>query len=128
MGNQQFEFPKTWEEYEKQNGFTDTEEFYTNGARLIPSFRVEQWLAHINQKTPMIDKSNFDLNQYRADLQTAFECGQEKYKAFCEWVAGEVMEEEKWEGYKDSFAEIACRKLNKLGIVDKQGDYWVYKE
>ena len=47
---------------------------------------------------------------------------------FCEWVAGEVMEEEKWEGYKDSFAEIACRKLHKLGIVDKQGDYWVYKE
>ena len=47
---------------------------------------------------------------------------------FCEWVAGEVIDEEKWEDYKDSFAEIACRKLHKLGIVDKQGDSWVYKE
>ena len=40
-------FPNTWEEYERFYGFTDTEEIYTNGARLIPSFRVEQWLEHI---------------------------------------------------------------------------------
>lgn len=40
-------FPNTWEEYEKVYGFTDTEEIYTNGARLIPSFRVKQWLDHI---------------------------------------------------------------------------------
>ena len=39
-------FPKTWEEYEKSYGFTDTKEIYTNGIRLIPSFRVEQWLEH----------------------------------------------------------------------------------
>ena len=47
---------------------------------------------------------------------------------FCEWVASEVMKEELWEVNSDSFAEIACRKLYKLGIVDKQGDSWVYKE
>lgn len=40
-------FPNTWEEYERFYGFTDTEEIYTNGARLIPSFRVKQWLEHI---------------------------------------------------------------------------------
>lgn len=40
-------FPNTWEEFEKCYGFTDTEEVYTNGARLIPSFRVEQWLYHV---------------------------------------------------------------------------------
>lgn len=40
-------FPKTWEEFEKYYGFTDTDEVYTNGARLIPSFRVEQWLEHL---------------------------------------------------------------------------------
>lgn len=38
------EFPETWEEFEKQYGFTDDKETYTNGARLIPSFRVKQWL------------------------------------------------------------------------------------
>lgn len=52
----------------------------------------------------------------------------EKMKAFCEWVASEVTNEESWGVNSDSFAEIACRKLHKLGIVDKQGDSWVYKE
>lgn len=52
----------------------------------------------------------------------------EKMKAFCEWVASGVTNEESWEVNSDSFAEIACRKLHKLGIVDKQGNEWVYKE
>lgn len=39
-------FPDTWEEYERSYGFYDTEEVYTNGSRLIPSFRVRQWLDH----------------------------------------------------------------------------------
>ena len=52
----------------------------------------------------------------------------EKMKDFCEWVASEVMDEESWKDNSDSFAEIACRKLHKLGIVEKQGDSWVYKE
>lgn len=39
-------FPDTWEEYERSYGFYDTEEVYTNGSRLIPSFRVSQWLNH----------------------------------------------------------------------------------
>lgn len=45
-------FPDTWEEYEKSYGFTDNEEIYTNGARLIPSFRVKQWLDHLPSVQP----------------------------------------------------------------------------
>lgn len=44
------QFPETWEEYEEQYGFTDKEEIYTNGSRLIQSFRVKQWLEHIKPK------------------------------------------------------------------------------
>lgn len=40
-------FPETWEEYEEQFGFNDKQEIYTNGSRLIQSFRVKQWLDHI---------------------------------------------------------------------------------
>ena len=36
-------FPNTWEEFEQGYGFVDSEEIYTNGSRLIPSFRVKQW-------------------------------------------------------------------------------------
>lgn len=45
-------FPDTWEEFEKSYGFTDNEELYTNGARLIPSFRVKQWLDHLPSAQP----------------------------------------------------------------------------
>lgn len=40
-------FPATWEEFERSYGFTDTDEVYTNGSRLIQSFRVKQWLEHM---------------------------------------------------------------------------------
>ena len=44
-------FPDTWEEFEGCYGITDREQIYTNGARLIPSFRVKQWLDHIAEQT-----------------------------------------------------------------------------
>ena len=41
-------FPKTWEEFEKHYGFYDSKQAYMYGnTRLIPSFRVQQWLDHI---------------------------------------------------------------------------------
>ena len=47
MSEDRMTFPDTWEEFEKEYGFTDTEEIYTNGSRLIQTFRVQQWLEHV---------------------------------------------------------------------------------
>lgn len=41
---------------------------------------------------------------------------------FTEWVAREIFDD--WEYNKDAFAELACRKLAKLGIVRAKGDEW----
>lgn len=46
-----------------------------------------------------------------------------QYQAFAEWVAREVFSDD-WEYNKDSFAELVCRKLAKLGIVRAKGDEW----
>lgn len=46
------------------------------------------------------------------------------YKSFCEWIASEIFSEE-WEFNKNSFEEIACRKLSKLGIVKADEGKWV---
>ena len=40
-------FSNTFDEFAKEYGFKDKEEVYTNGAELIPVFRVNQWLEHI---------------------------------------------------------------------------------
>lgn len=51
----------------------------------------------------------------------------ETFEEFAEFVAEEIFSEE-WEFNKDSFSEIACRKLYKLGVIDKNDDEWVYKK
>ena len=71
-------FPNTWEEFEKEYGFIDKDERYTNGARLIPSFRVKQWLDHIsknNKQTLSLEVngiykhiSNFDFEEVSEDI------------------------------------------------------------
>ena len=70
-------FPNTWEEYEEQYGFNDTEQVYTNGSRLIQSLRVKQWLEHIEVSEDaisrkavekMLDESWVDGFEYSGDL------------------------------------------------------------
>ena len=51
-------FPDTWEEFEELYHITDTEQIYTNGARLIPSFRVEQWLEHMADRNSSENPNN----------------------------------------------------------------------
>ncbi len=48
---------------------------------------------------------------------------QEEPYDFAKWVATEIFDEN-WEYNKDAFAELACRKLAKLGIVRAKGDEW----
>lgn len=43
-------FPKDWEKFLEDYSFRDREEVYTNGARLIPTFRVEQMMEHYLEK------------------------------------------------------------------------------
>lgn len=51
MKQKEFEklsFPNTFDELVEQYGITDTDEVYTNGSKLIPDFRVKQWLMEAN--------------------------------------------------------------------------------
>lgn len=44
-------FPETMEEFLAQYSFKDNEEIYTNGAMLIPVFRVKQMIEHYMQES-----------------------------------------------------------------------------
>lgn len=39
-------FPQIWEQFLHDYEFEDSRRIYTNGARLIPSFRVKQMMEH----------------------------------------------------------------------------------
>lgn len=49
MADDVMKFPDTWEEFEEYFGFHDCKQAYMFGnTRLIPSFRVQQWLNHLD--------------------------------------------------------------------------------
>lgn len=59
--DEMMDFPKTWEEFVEHYGFRDDEQVYTNGAVLLPAFRVEQWLEHIKNKSTVNEYAIIEL-------------------------------------------------------------------
>ena len=47
-------FPDTFDEFIEKYKFVDKEQIYTNGAELIPVFRVKQWAEHIGDVKPVV--------------------------------------------------------------------------
>lgn len=41
-------FPKTVDEFMEQYKIVDSDEVYTNGAELVPIFRMKQWFEHVD--------------------------------------------------------------------------------
>lgn len=70
------QFPDTWEEFEQLYGFTDKEEVYTNGSRLMQSFRVKQWLDHIAEPDRKKGKWLYKPNEYDDDTYECSQCGE----------------------------------------------------
>ena len=75
------------------------------------------------------DCANCDIVQNVEDLNNAYDVAikaleqSPEMDQFAKWVAEEIFDD-MWEYNKDAFAEIACRKLAKLGIVRAKGDEW----
>ena len=77
-----------------------------------------------NKKNMSIEREIMVLNSIARNEMAIKALEQEpKTGQFAEWVAREIFDD-MWEYNKDSFAEIACRKLAKLGIVREKGDEW----
>ena len=75
-------FPNTWEEFERDYGFVDSKEIYTNGSRLIPSFRVKQWLDHIAEPERKKGKWIYDTERVAGDGWTysQYHCSECKFQ------------------------------------------------
>ena len=63
------------------------------------------------------------LNKEFTEALTGILEQEPKMEQFAKWVATEIFDDMR-EYNQDSFAEIACRKLAKLGIVRAKGDEW----
>jgi len=47
-------FPETVEEFMEQYKIVDKEQVYTNGAELIPIFRMKQWFDHLEDAVHVV--------------------------------------------------------------------------
>ena len=65
-----------------------------------------------------------DFLKYECDMRDKALKRVENLEKFAKWVANEIFDD-MWEYNKDAFAEIACRKLSKVGLVKADGDKWV---
>ena len=65
-------FPKTADEFMEQYKIVDTEQVYTNGAELIPIFRMKQWFEHAVKHGEWKHKM---LDNFRKYEVVCSECG-----------------------------------------------------
>jgi hypothetical protein len=63
--------------------------------------------------------------EIRQSLEMAIKALEQESKTeqFAKWVAKEIFDDN-WEYNKESFVELACRKLAKLGMVIRMDDEW----
>ena len=52
--NDMMSFPDSVEEFMNQYKVVDTEQVYTNGAELVPIFRMKQWFEHLPSAQPTL--------------------------------------------------------------------------
>ena len=70
---------------------------------------------------------------YVANLQDSIDvavdimCKYQQLEDFARWVAVEVIDEELWTYNHLSFAELACRKLVQLGIMQESDGEYTYE-
>ena len=117
MNNEQMEFSKTWEEYEKEYGFYDSKEVYTNNSRLIPSFRVKQWLDHLEQ-----EPCEMTVEEYRQRMiQTFHNADTDELIAICVLPTEKEFEHLKWllkNNYKKETCKDAISRQAVYGLAE----------
>ena len=111
-------FPETWEEFRKQYRIVDTEEVYTNGVEMIPTFRVEQWLDHISVNCSQ-NKMEQVAKMFSKKLNEEFTAvvGYEKVK--CKFT-NDGLKNEFFDSWGVSNTFLGCLITGEAVIVDEQ--------
>lgn len=67
-------FPKTFDEFAERYKIVDKEEVYTNGAELIPIFRVRQWLEN-QSNADVVEVRHGEWMKPLGDNGSGWNCG-----------------------------------------------------
>lgn len=67
------QFPKTVEEFMEKYKIVDSAQVYTNGAELVPIFRMKQWFEHIGAEPVRYGKWIVEAEDWRHQIEW-FKC------------------------------------------------------
>ena len=127
-------FPNDWAVFLEDYSFRDHKEFYTNGARLIPTFRVEQMLHHYLRKATEIAYKNGYEKGYAdgKELLNAAIAGQETLQKHISqrWIpvterlpiARKMIDGEQY--YKTVAVRIAGSEVEAIAYYDQDEKRW----
>ena len=97
------EFPETFKEFARKYRIVDSKQVYTNGAELIPTFRVEQWLENMEHRRKSVDRNTLLKLAYYMERQSKI-CEEDYIKTGEPELAGE------YSAYRDCSRRI-CEAL-----------------
>lgn len=97
------EFPKTMREFIDNHSFKDIGEVYTNGAELVPVFRVEQALEHYEKEI-----RNKAIDDFSEKLKEMANSSSTNYIRLAE--------------YSNNSTRICCYSINEIAEQLKVGD------
>lgn len=112
-------FPETFDEFAEWFGFVDSKEYYTNGAKLIPVFRVKQWLENENNRHKAEIKR---LQERNVILKGAVDTQKAEIERLnCNLdMANDCISEQRAEAIKE-----LLDKIEKQAIPNEDDMYWV---
>ena len=97
-------------------------------AKYVSTKPLEEFSVNKKRKSDLISRLSELRSQYNCfdeSERDAYHTLSEAIKAlkFAEWVAKEIFSED----MDDAFAELACRRLEKVRMVTADGNKWVLK-
>lgn len=79
-------FPDTVEEFMEQYKIIDTEQVYTNGAELVPIFRMKQWFEHLPTAEPGLSEDDKEVIRIHLGAIKEELCNQRRWNEAQEYV------------------------------------------
>lgn len=101
-------FPDTVEEFMEQYKIIDTEQVYTNGAELVPIFRMEQWFEHLPTTEPTLrERALMLLLKWAVECDFGYDNFPEEYERYKDEIVNM--------NYFDSMIYIAEKEVKRNG-------------
>jgi hypothetical protein len=116
-------FPATVEEFMEQYKIVDDEKVYTNGAALVPIFRMMQWFEHVSATDTISRQAAIDvLDAYQVKIEN----GEENPYAWARLRMSELPSAQPEQRYTEEELRVFQHGISLSLLSKRSAQYWRY--